>query len=134
MLGLWLQDKVVVVPGDLHKPGLGLSAEDEERITNEVQFVVHSAASISFFEHIHTLLEQNYEVGAASAQSVVQTHSIDRRLGRSHSKVPPEGATLLLCHIGPLCCSKAQHTHCCLLLTLQALCGATFKAGLVANT
>ncbi len=62
MLGLWLQDKVVVVPGDLHKPGLGLSAEDEERITNEVQFVIHSAASISFFEHIHTLLEQNYEV------------------------------------------------------------------------
>ena len=54
----------MVVPGDLHKPGLGLSAEDEERITNEVQFVVHSAASISFFEHIHTLLEQNYEVGA----------------------------------------------------------------------
>ena len=64
MLGRWLQDKVVVVPGDLHKPGLGLSAEDEERITNEVQFIVHSAASISFFEHIHTLLEQNYEVGA----------------------------------------------------------------------
>ena len=33
---------------------------------NEVQFVIHSAASISFFEHIHTLLEQNYEVSARS--------------------------------------------------------------------
>ncbi len=50
---------------DLHKPGLGLSEEDEARIVNEVQFVIHSAASISFFEHIHTLLEQNYEVGHA---------------------------------------------------------------------
>ena len=58
-----MQNKVVVIPGDLHKPGLGLSEEDEARIVNEVQFVVHSAASISFFEHIHTLLEQNYEVG-----------------------------------------------------------------------
>ena len=50
------------VAADLHKAGLGLSAEDEARIVNEVQFVIHSAASISFFEHIHTLLEQNYEV------------------------------------------------------------------------
>ena len=58
-----VQNKVVVIPGDLHKPNLGLSEEDEARIVNEVQFVVHSAASISFFEHIHTLLEQNYEVG-----------------------------------------------------------------------
>jgi hypothetical protein len=58
-----VQSKVVVIPGDLHKPNLGLSEEDEARIVNEVQFVVHSAASISFFEHIHTLLEQNYEVG-----------------------------------------------------------------------
>ena len=49
---------------DLHKAGLGLSEEDEARIVNEVQFVIHSAASISFFEHIHTLLEQNYEVSA----------------------------------------------------------------------
>ena len=51
---------------DLHKAGLGLSEEDEARIVNEVQFVIHSAASISFFEHIHTLLEQNYEVSARS--------------------------------------------------------------------
>ena len=53
---------VRAVAADLHKAGLGLSAEDEARIVNEVQFVIHSAASISFFEHIHTLLEQNYEV------------------------------------------------------------------------
>ncbi len=63
LMFLPVQSKVVVIPGDLHKPNLGLSAEDEASIVNEVHFVVHSAASISFFEHIHTLLEQNYEVG-----------------------------------------------------------------------
>ena len=90
MLGLWLQDKVVVVPGDLHKPGLGLSAEDEERITNEVQFVIHSAASISFFEHIHTLLEQNYEVSAPLHRALniplIHMH------WASHTVVPSERA------------------------------------------
>lgn len=57
-----VRNKIVVVPGDLHKPGLGLSQADRERLIEEVQFVIHSAASISFFEHIHTLIEQNYEV------------------------------------------------------------------------
>ena len=90
MLGLWLQDKVVVVPGDLHKPGLGLSAEDEERITNEVQFVVHSAASISFFEHIHTLLEQNYEVGVPL--HTVQCRAFKQIHWASHTVVPSEDA------------------------------------------
>jgi hypothetical protein len=54
--------KIVVIPGDLHEPDLGLSPSDRARILSEVDFVVHSAASISFFEHIHTLLDQNYEV------------------------------------------------------------------------
>ena len=58
-----MRNKVVVVPGDMHAPGLGLSDADRQRLHAEVDFVVHSAASISFFEHVHTLLEQNYEVG-----------------------------------------------------------------------
>lgn len=57
-----VRNKIVVISGDLHKPQLGLSAADKERLIEEVNFVIHSAASISFFEHIHTLLEQNYEV------------------------------------------------------------------------
>ena len=55
-------DKLVVVPGDLLQPGLGLSEQDEKRFLEEVHFVIHSAASVSFFEHVHTLLDQNYEV------------------------------------------------------------------------
>ena len=51
-----------MVPAELQHPGLGLSEQDEKRLVEEVQFVIHSAASISFFEHVHTLLDQNYEV------------------------------------------------------------------------
>ena len=60
-----VRNKIVVIRGDLHEPDLGLSAADRARIVSEVEYVIHSAASISFFEHIHTLLEQNYEVRAA---------------------------------------------------------------------
>ena len=58
-----VRNKLVVVPGDMHAPGLGLSEADWQRLQAEVNYVIHSAASISFFEHVHTLLEQNYEVG-----------------------------------------------------------------------
>ena len=59
-----VRNKIVVIRGDLHEPDLGLSAGDRQRIMDEVEYVIHSAASISFFEHIHVLLEQNYEVGS----------------------------------------------------------------------
>lgn len=61
-------EKLTVVPADLQRAGLGLSEQDEKRLVEEVQFVIHSAASISFFEHVHwskvwhTLLDHNYEV------------------------------------------------------------------------
>jgi fatty acyl-CoA reductase len=48
--------------GDLSAPGCDLSEADLSVIRNEVDYVIHSAASISFFEHIHTLLDQNYKV------------------------------------------------------------------------
>lgn len=51
-----------MVPADLQHPGLGLSEQDEKRLVEEVQFFIHSAASINFFEFVHTLLDQNYEV------------------------------------------------------------------------
>ena len=111
----------MVVPGDLHKPGLGLSAEDEERITNEVQFVVHSAASISFFEHIHTLLEQNYEVSAPLHR--VHYRPLHHMHWVSHILVPPEGVILV---------QRAAHTKCRLLLTLQAPWRAPLGARLAA--
>ena len=62
-----MRKKIVVIPGDMHAPGIGLSDADRQRLQADVEVVIHSAASISFFDHIHTALEQNYEVGRAAA-------------------------------------------------------------------
>lgn len=37
---------------------LGLSEQDEKRLVVEVEFVIHSIASISFFAHVSTFLKQ----------------------------------------------------------------------------
>jgi hypothetical protein len=56
-----LRAKVVAVTGDITQPKLDISQDDALRLSAEVEFIIHSAASISFFEHIHALLEQNYK-------------------------------------------------------------------------
>ena len=55
-----LRAKLHVLAGDVCKPRCGLSAADAEVVSNGCDFIVHCAASISFFEHVHVLLEQNY--------------------------------------------------------------------------
>ena len=62
-----LQSKIDVVSGDTSAPGMGLSVTDKQRLVAEVDFVIHCAASISFFEPVQTLLEQNYEVRATES-------------------------------------------------------------------
>ena len=52
--------------GDLGLPGLGLSEEDRQTLTCEVHYIVHSAASISFVDHIHNLISHNYIVSRPS--------------------------------------------------------------------
>ena len=41
-------DRVVAVPGDVTRPGLGLSAADHARIVGEARAVVHGAAAVAF--------------------------------------------------------------------------------------
>lgn len=67
--GCWaqLRRKLVVMGGDLGLPGLGLSEEDRQTLTREVHYIVHSAASISFVDHIHNLISHNYIVSLPSA-------------------------------------------------------------------
>ena len=52
----------MVMGGDLGSPGLGLTAEDRATLVREVHYIVHSAASISFVDHIHNLISHNYIV------------------------------------------------------------------------
>ena len=46
----------------MHRKDCGLSPADLARLRADVEVVIHSAASISFFEHVHVLLQQNYQV------------------------------------------------------------------------
>ena len=55
--------KLEVLEGDISKADCGLSQRQLARLCAEVDWVVHSAASISFFDHVHSLLDQNYLVG-----------------------------------------------------------------------
>ncbi|CAL8462842.1 g2376 [Coccomyxa elongata] len=52
--------KLHVLEGDLSEPDCGLSEHQLAELHAEVDWVIHSAASISFFKHVHTLLDQNY--------------------------------------------------------------------------
>jgi len=51
--------KVVALAGDLRKPKLGLSEENYNKVLNEVQIILHSAASVSFNEDLKDSLETN---------------------------------------------------------------------------
>lgn len=64
-----LRRKLVVVGGDLGSPGLGLTAEDRATLVREVHYIVHSAASISFVDHIHNLISHNYVVSGQPSAS-----------------------------------------------------------------
>lgn len=62
--------------GDLGSPGLGLSEEDRGVLTREVHYIVHSAASISFVDHIHNLISHNYIVSACALLQLSRWHAL----------------------------------------------------------
>jgi fatty acyl-CoA reductase len=62
--------KIVVIPGDLLASSCGVSAPQRRRLAREVDYVIHCAASISFNEHIHSLLASNYEARALLTDSI----------------------------------------------------------------
>ena len=55
-----LRAKLRVVAGDVCEADCGLGEADLAAVRARSRFVVHCAASISFFDHVHTLLHQNY--------------------------------------------------------------------------
>ncbi|XP_064480331.1 fatty acyl-CoA reductase 1-like [Ornithodoros turicata] len=51
--------KIVVVPGDMVQPQMGMSNIDRERIINEVSVVIHGAASVRFDEPLKVAVRSN---------------------------------------------------------------------------
>ncbi|KAF9807279.1 hypothetical protein SFRURICE_001711 [Spodoptera frugiperda] len=54
-------DKIVLVPGDITVPGLGISEENETILTDKVSVVIHSAATVKFNEPLATAWNINVE-------------------------------------------------------------------------
>ncbi len=52
--------KAVVLKGDVTAPGLGLSTADRAHVQQEVQIVIHSAASIELEADVHATLRANF--------------------------------------------------------------------------
>lgn len=59
--------KLQVVHGDLSEPGCGISTADQNQLKSDVQYVVHSAASIRFDNPVHTDLKLSYMATKALA-------------------------------------------------------------------
>lgn len=54
-------DKVVPICGDIMEPNLGISAHDEEILINNVNIIIHSAATVRFDEPLKLAFEINVE-------------------------------------------------------------------------
>ncbi|KAH8354948.1 hypothetical protein KR093_002711 [Drosophila rubida] len=52
-------ERVVPISGDCEEPDLGISAEDRKLLKNEVQVVIHCAATVNFVEPLHKALDIN---------------------------------------------------------------------------
>lgn len=51
--------KVSAIAGDVSLPGLGISSSDRQKLADEVNIVLHAAATIRFDEHIRTAININ---------------------------------------------------------------------------
>lgn len=67
-----MSEKVVAVAGDLTEDGLGISADQRERLVEDVDFVVNFAGTVVFDEPIDSALEQN-SMGAARVVAFAKT-------------------------------------------------------------
>nr|ADD62438.1 fatty-acyl CoA reductase I [Yponomeuta evonymella] len=51
--------KIVAIPGDCGAAGLGLTLNDRQTLTEKVNIIFHSAATVKFVEHLRTALVTN---------------------------------------------------------------------------
>lgn len=65
-----LRAKLIAVEGDVDGENCSMKPEDVKRVQEGTNYIVHCAASISFFEHVHVLLTQNYQACASSLSKI----------------------------------------------------------------
>lgn len=54
-----LLDKIKPIQGDVSEPNIGLSPSDQELLSEKVNIVIHSAATIRFVETLSNALNLN---------------------------------------------------------------------------
>ncbi|KAH8391498.1 hypothetical protein KR215_001969 [Drosophila sulfurigaster] len=52
-------ERIVPISGDCEEPDLGISVDDRELLKNEVQVVIHCAATVNFAEPLHKAVDVN---------------------------------------------------------------------------
>jgi alcohol-forming fatty acyl-CoA reductase len=53
------RQKLEAIEGDLSEPGLGMSPNDEKKLTNQVNIIFHSAATVRFDEPLKVAVQMN---------------------------------------------------------------------------
>ena len=72
---LQISSQIESIHGDLSEPGCDISQADRARVTQDVHYVVHSAASIRFDNPIHTDLTLSYVATQTLAELATQVRS-----------------------------------------------------------
>ena len=54
-----LLEKIIPIAGDITLPELGISAEDQQLLCNEISIVIHSAATVKFDEQLKLSINVN---------------------------------------------------------------------------
>ena len=62
--------EIEVLTGDMTLPDYGIGHADMHRLQQETDIVIHAAASISFDDHIHDALKNNYVVSCTRLSAV----------------------------------------------------------------
>ena len=75
--------KLQIIHGDLSEPGCGISTADQTQLKSDVQYVVHSAASIRFDNPVHTDLKLSYVATKALADLATRVSGLGMLSGGS---------------------------------------------------
>eukprot|EP00884_Botryococcus_braunii_P019626 jgi/Botrbrau1/6347/Bobra.0098s0006.1 len=76
-----LREKLVAVEGDVDGDNCSMKPADVKLVQEGTNYIVHCAASISFFEHVHVLLTQNYQ---ATRKLMKLAHTMPNMKGFIH--------------------------------------------------
>ncbi|EDW60377.1 fatty acyl-CoA reductase wat [Drosophila virilis] len=69
-------ERVVAIEGDCKEPDLGISPTDRDLLTQQVELVVHGAATVNFAEPLHVALDINTRATHQMLQLAKQMHRL----------------------------------------------------------